>query len=178
MISTQVRPYKGFDLLLQFLNHLVCCETEFRYQFIFTAALSEKIRNMYPLLYERIHEITRVSNKQHALLYYISDLVLHPSYVEGGLGVYPQFEAATMGTPTLANIGRHIFEQSPDATHVPCHYAIDFTKTNALVARIHDLMVSEEMRANNLLETQRLTVHWEDSAKKYSEAFREVICHD
>ncbi len=177
MISTQIRPYKGFNLLLEFLNNLVQNETEFRYQFIFTAELSDDMRNLYPALYERIHEITRVSNPQHALLYYISDLVMHPSYVEGGRGVYPQFEAASVGTPSLVNLGRHVFEQSPQAMSTPTHYAVDFTNTQELQRRIHELMSSEEARQLNLMETRQLSICWADSAKKYGETFKKVMQH-
>jgi len=174
MISTQIRPYKGFGLLLKFLDKLVSEEKSFKYHIIFTAVLSKNEKDRYPLIYERIHEITRVSDSQHALLYYISDLVLHPSFVEGGLGVYPQFEAASLGIPCLVNTGRHTFEQSPTGDNMLYH-AVDFTKVDKLIFLVNELMSSSEKRSLNIKETLRLAIPWQESAKKYGEIFSRLI---
>lgn len=174
MVSTQVRPYKGFDLLIQILNELVKQETTYRYQFIFTTNIPDKMKERYPLLYERLHEIIRVSDEQHALLYYVSDLVIHPSHVEGGLGVYPQFEAASLGTPTLVNIGRHVLEQDNSKLS---HHAENFTDIDKLLVRIHDLVSSEQSRQLNLEETRELIIPWQSSAKKYGDVFEKMTAH-
>jgi glycosyltransferase involved in cell wall biosynthesis len=173
IISTQVRPYKGFDLLFKLLNSLICQESTFRFHVIFTAVIPTRIKDAYPLLYERIHEITRVSTFQHALLYHISDLVLHPSHAEGGLGVYPQFEAGSLGIPTLANVGRHTLEQSPDGANLAFH-TIDFTNIDQVVDRIHELVSSNELRILNLDETHQLVIPLQQASKKYSEIFQKL----
>lgn len=170
MISTQLRPYKGFGALLELMNHLVSNETTFRYQFVFTAKVPTEAKEKYPLLYERIHEILRVPAFQHAILYYIADLVLHPSYVEGGLGVYPQFEAASVGTPALVNVGRHVREQTSDGI-APPHTSTEFSDVSATAEKINNLMSSEALREVNLRETRSLIVEWKTSSKQYANMF-------
>ncbi|MBN4666577.1 glycosyltransferase family 1 protein [Pandoraea nosoerga] len=170
MVSTQLRPYKGFGALLELMNYLVSNEAEYQYHFVFTAEVPVEAKEQYPILYERIHEIIRVPAFQHAALYYIADLVLHPSFVEGGLGVYPQFEAASVGTPTLVNIGRHALEQTSDQTPPP-HTSAVFTDVRATAKKIEALMASEALREANLRETRDLVVEWSESSQQYANMF-------
>lgn len=171
MISTQARPYKGFGILLELLSRLVEREDFYQFQFIFTSELPAEDKKRYPRIYERVHEITRVSNKQHALLYYVSDLVLHPSYVEGGLGVYPQFEAASVGTAALINLGRHVQEQLSVAG-CSASNCVDFTQIDVVVERIIALMKSEQLRRENIQDSIRLAIPWALSASKYADIFK------
>lgn len=173
MVSTQLRPYKGFGILFEVLDRLVKTESAHRYQFIFTSDVPPTIKDKYPVLYERIHEINRVSNKQLAQLYYMADLVLHPSYVEGGLGVYPQFEAASVGTPALVNIGRHVYENGQKGNdNVPPLTSADFVDVEATVCRIEQLATSQEEREANINESRQLAIEWSESSKKYAEIFK------
>lgn len=170
MVSTQCRPYKGFGVLFEVLDKLVKSEKLFRYQIIMTSSVPSKIKDKYPLLYERIHEVIRVTNKQLAALYYMSDLVLHPSYVEGGVGVYPQFEAASVGTPCLVNIGRHVLE------HDSCDEPPQFTTTNFVdvpltIGKIEKIMLSDDEKNMNVIESKKLAISWQDAAKKYDDVF-------
>ena len=170
MISTQLRPYKGFGVLFEVLDGLIKQEGKYRYHIITTSEVPSWIKEKYPLLYERLHEIIRVSNKQLAQLYYMTDLVLHPSYVEGGLGVYPQFEAASVGTPSLVNIGRHILEHGKEGSP-PLHTSIDFVNTKATIETIERLMNSQSEQQFNIMESKELAISWKDSAKKYDDIF-------
>ena len=170
MISTQLRPYKGFGALFEVLDGLIRQENKYRYHIITTSEVPSWIKNKYPLLYERLHEIIRVSNKQLAQLYYMTDLVLHPSYVEGGLGVYPQFEAASVGTPCLVNIGRHVLEHGPHDLP-PLYTSIDFVNTQATIEKIERLMDSHSEQQHNIMESHELAISWKDSAKKYDDIF-------
>lgn len=173
MISTQLRPYKGFGVLLELMNNLVSHENDERFNFVLTSEIPKEQKDKYPLLYERLHEITRVPASQHAMLYYIADLVLHPSYAEGGLGVYPQFEAASVGTPSLVNIGRHVLEQEKFCKNIDSTSA-DFSEIEATAAKVRLLMNSQIEREKNLEETKSISVRWVDASAEYVELLRKV----
>jgi glycosyltransferase involved in cell wall biosynthesis len=104
----------------------------------------------------------------------MSDLVLHPSYVEGGLGVYPQFEAASVGTPCLVNVGRHVLEQRSDRTLI-AKTTSDFVNLNRTIEKIEDLMQSENERILNIKESESLRVSWKASSERYADIFKKVI---
>lgn len=114
--STQRRPYKGFDILISNLSRFSRKHPEFDIRMILTGDLEaffdERTLDLNTLdwVYTHCYQISRVNNFNHALLYTMSDLVMHPSYAEGGHGVYPLFEAASVGTPCLMNVGRHTDE--------------------------------------------------------------------
>lgn len=114
--STQRRPYKGFDVLISNLSRFSRRNPKFDIRLILTGDLEaffdERILDLETLnwVYTHCYQISRVNNFNHALLYTMSDLVMHPSYAEGGHGVYPLFEAASVGTPCLMNVGRHTDE--------------------------------------------------------------------
>ncbi|HAS3667372.1 TPA: glycosyltransferase family 4 protein, partial [Vibrio cholerae] len=137
LISTQNRPYKGFDQLFVLINEL--CLRRDNYDFIFTCNVPTKLKERYPSLYERIHEVTRVDNYLHASLYLMSDIVLHPSNVEGGLGAYPQYEASSVGKPSLINTGRHVNEMAEEGFDVDL-LSSNFVNTKETVDKIEKLI--------------------------------------
>ena len=168
LVSTQNRPYKGFSLLLDFFNRLTSENDS--YEYIFTCNVPIKLKSKYPILFERIHEITRLSNELHASLYYLSDLVLHPSNVEGGLGSYPQYEAASMNKPSIMNIGRHVFEMEKTGVNTEL-LSVNFSDFNRTKEKIDLLLNNADEIEKNIQEVNRVRVSWTEVAKNYEKVF-------
>lgn len=171
LVSTQYRPYKGFAALFQLLDRLIMDSPDIDLRFVFTTTIPKLISNRYAWYTERVYEISRVSDMQHAYLYAISDLVLHPSLVEGGLGSYPQFEAASLNVPSLNNFGRHV-QELVDSTESPLDETIaDFSMIPDAIKRIRGLLLDPKLAESNVAATQSARVEWKDAARCYAEIF-------
>jgi glycosyltransferase involved in cell wall biosynthesis len=174
IISTQDRPYKGLKLLLKLLDAYVDKYGE-NINIVTTAHFQDEYRKMYPRLMDRIYEITRVSEFQHSILYGVADLAIHPSFVEGGLGAYPQFEAASMKKPSLVNTGRHITEMisvnklSSDESSL---IAVDFTNIEIACEKIKKLLHDDAIRENNIKVINKCRNSWGDVGMQYSNYFK------
>jgi len=170
MISTQYRPYKGFETLFKIIDTIIKTHSSDIY-FIFTALLPKNLKKQYGHIHENLIEINRVSNKQHALLYQLADLTLHPSYNEGGLGTYPQFESASVGTPCLINRGRHTDEMIKTwdkELEMIVHDFTDITTTaNAIVSLLHN----KELANKNIAVIMKNYRDWSDVSKEYRNLF-------
>jgi len=170
MISTQFRPYKGFETLFKTLDKLIKEYSSDMY-FIFTGIVPKKLKDQYSHFHENIIEINRVSNKQHALLYKIADLTLHPSYAEGGLGCFPQFESASVGTPCLVNRGRHTDEMVLELNENLKHIVYDFTDVNSLYSAICQILNSQEHQKENIQNIMNSYRSWKEASKEYETLF-------
>lgn len=173
LISTQDRPYKGIALLMEIFNLYLQRYTE-DIQIIFTTELQPEHRKKYPALVNRLHEITRVSQAQHALLHSISDLAIHPSFVEGGLGAYPQFEAESLDRPSLVNRGRHIDEMIRAGMLNDSEVEIisaDFTNKDFACQKINILLTVPQAAEENIECIRKCRVSWTDSGALYSKLF-------
>jgi glycosyltransferase involved in cell wall biosynthesis len=170
MVSTQDRPYKGMDALFELYDRLLRDYPEHDFLFILTCKVPERIRKKYTWFSSRAFELTRVSNEFHAHLYLLSDLVLHPSFSEGGMGAYPQYEGASIGIPSVINEGRHLSELI-DKCPAVSRLATDFTNLSKTVKLIIELISNEESRALNITATQLSRVDWSDAALSYEKSF-------
>lgn len=173
LISSQYRPYKGFEILFKIIEKLILKNPD--YLFIFTSDIPEIIKNKYRHIIENIFEITRVSKRQHALLYQISDLVLHPSYSEGGVGCYPQFEAATIGKACLVNAGRHTDEACQRFGKEFERITTDFRDINTTIEKIENLLYNPIEQKENIEIILSGFMTWKESAIKYNRIFSEII---
>jgi glycosyltransferase involved in cell wall biosynthesis len=173
LVSTQERPYKGIMKFLEILNTYINRYHE-NVQLIITAELTQEYSRSFPVLLERVHEITRVNERQHALLHSIADLTIHPSFAEGGLGAYPQFEAESLGKPSLINIGRHVVEMAA-AFHLTEREAdtisADFANTEEVCEKMHNLLTDPLCAADNVACVQKCRVLWSDASQLYSNIF-------
>jgi len=176
LISTQYRIYKGFGALFKIIDKVI--QIDPNVYFIFTSKIPRKIKEKYFHLHENIFEITRVSNKQHAMLYCLSDLVLHPSYTEGGLGSYPQFEAASLNRPCLVNRGPHTDELCSVFGKKMEKVVCDFTNIEYTVSKIIDILSNPSAREENIQINSSAYIDWKDVAKKYENLFLKLIEHD
>jgi glycosyltransferase involved in cell wall biosynthesis len=172
LISTQSRPYKGFDQLFAIFDQLIkTAGSRYDFRFILTSEPPPKLKERYPWTVQKIHEITRVTNSQLACLCALSDLVIHPSFVEGGLGTYPQFEAASLGVPSLNNYGRHMQElehrSGPDIALTYC----DFTDVNSTVARMLELLENPDLIERNISASFKARIPWNEAAAAFAEVF-------
>jgi len=176
-VSTQYRPYKGFATLLQLFDKLIAESPDLDLRFVFTTSIPKLLINRFSWCTERVYEISRVSDIQHAYLYAISDLVLHPSLVEGGLGTYPQFEAASLNVPSLNNFGRHVSELA-DSTESSLDVTIaDFSAIPETVKKIRGLLLDPQLVESNVAATRNARLEWKDAARRYAEVFR-AASHD
>lgn len=172
IISTQARPYKGFPTLFKVLDYMTQNYSSDLY-FIFTGLIPKELKIKYSHLHENIIEINRVSQKQHALLYMISDLAIHPSFVEGGLGTYPQFEAASVGTPCLINRGRHTDEMVDTFGDALLDGIIEFTNIHATFEKITSLLDNTDKRIANIQAILNSHRSWLNVCKEYETVFTE-----
>lgn len=168
-ISTQYRPHKGLDEMLEIASLLVETESSFSYQFVFTATLPDVLMDRYPRLHEHLFQLTRLSNKDHALVYQLADLVIHPSHAEGGGIPYPVHEAASLDTPCLINIGRHTHEA------VAAHPALasltfDISQPETAAQRIRQTLADPEAQAAMLAAAKSCERPWELVANEYVDA--------
>jgi glycosyltransferase involved in cell wall biosynthesis len=173
LISTQDRPYKGFINLLKILEAYVESH-QTNLQIIFTTQLKLEYNKLFPSLVNRVHEITRVSEYQHAILYSISDLIIHPSFAEGGLGAYPQFEAESLDKPSLINKGRHLTELANNNQLELEEVEIistDFTNINATCGKIFTLLNNPKLVSRNVEIVRKCRIAWGDVGKRYSSLF-------
>ena len=169
-VSTQNRPYKGFSTLFMQLDKLIK-HGKFDLIIVFTSKVDERTRKKYPWFLDRVFEITRVSNLQHAHIYMMSDLVLHPSYIEGGMGSYPQYEAASLGIPSLMNSGRHM-EYLKDFSEVDISkFTVSFENFEDFSSKVYTLLHSESTIRDNILESKSTIVTWTSAAEKYKQQF-------
>lgn len=169
-VSTQNRPYKG---LCRFLNIYVELLKEQDIFLITTADVSELLKNEFPELTESVCILKRVTNNQHKFLIQNSDLIIHPSYVEGGQGAFPMFEAAAMGVPSLVNWGRHIEEFKkfyPNENSLD-KISVDFDKDLAVKEKICDLLYNREKINENISAVAKLNYKWSDTAMNYVRIF-------
>jgi glycosyltransferase involved in cell wall biosynthesis len=175
MISTQYRPYKGFEALFNVLDALIHAAPEYDFRFVITAELPEKIRDRFNGKFawetERVYEMTRLSNLQHACMYSLSDVVLHPSFAEGGPTQYPASEAASVGVPSLTNLGRHTREMlARDGDSLACVVA-EFLKKDETVQSILRLMRDPVAREENIRMVESSRLHWSEIGAEYGRVF-------
>lgn len=173
-ISTQYRPHKGLDEWMEVVLRLVRGEgTAFRYQFVFTTPLPPEIRQHFPDLREPIHEFYRLSNRDHATIYQLSDLVVHPSHAEGGAFPYPLFEAASLGVPCLVNRGRHLDEALESCPDLACA-VFDVNRPAEAVQKIDRCLQEPEWRNHILKAARSAWRDWDDAAQEYCRVFEDV----
>lgn len=173
-VSTQYRPYKGFEGLFQIYDSLVRRDDGNDYRFIFTGEVPKRIKDRYSWSTSRIYELSRLSTIQHMCIYRISSLVLHPSHVEGGVGVYPTFEAASVGVPSLMNSGRHtseLIDQLTEATDL----VTDFARIDQTIAVIEDLLSNEAKAQRNVEVANKARIEWSDAANRYATLFDRFV---
>lgn len=172
IVSTQHRPYKGFDSLFRTLNTLVKSNSH-DWKFIFTTEVPRRILRKYSWSTARVFEMTRVDSEQHAWLYLISDLVIHPSLVEGGVGTYPQFEGASLGVPSLSQRGRHMEELQTKAQGQDISLlTVDLYQADAAANRIETLIKDNNERVANIRASENLRVSWHGVGEAYANVFR------
>ena len=168
MVSTQYRVYKGFEQLFRLIDSMLA---DRKLVFIFTAKIPKHIRSKYDYLMDNIFEIVRVSNKQHALLYQLSNLALHPSFAEGGHGSYPQFESASLDVPCLTQRGRHTKEMNKLHNNELDDIFCDFANITSSKSKIYNLLDDEGLRLSNIKTLSDKEYSWNIAAEKYRDIF-------
>jgi glycosyltransferase involved in cell wall biosynthesis len=170
LVSTQVRPYKGIPQLFEVLDHLIKANPDFDFRFIVTFKVPEYLRG-YAWSNQRMYEILRTPNFMHALLYLLVDLVIHPSYNEGGVGAYPAYEGASLNVPAIMNKGPHTMELV--SKHPDCAAAIfDIDNPNKACNKIRQLLSNREIAKENINYIKASSVSWADAGKRYQQILK------
>lgn len=164
-VSTQNRPYKGIDILLYQLNIFVS-ETEYDLYFIFTCDIEKNKLIRYPKLYEKISVLPRLSNADHSVLIKNSDLVIHSSYAEGGLGAYSAYEAASCDVPSLINCGRHTNEMS-DYHNMEFYGVCDFTRYDLFKHKLQELLSNEDAKKLTVKQYKSTYIDWRTCCQQF-----------
>jgi hypothetical protein len=170
-VTTQNRPYKGLYQFLEIYKNILMRNDVF---LITTADINQLIIESFPELSESVCILKRVSNKQHEYLMRNSDLIIHPSYVEGGQGAFSMFEAALMNKPSIINWGRHVEEFKkfhPGVEDLIGKFSVDFDKVSSVEQLIHDLLFDNVKIKDNIEIVRGLVYSWTDSATRYEEIF-------
>mgnify|MGYP001248146147 CR=1 FL=1 len=177
IVSTQYRPYKGFEALFVLFDKLIRNNGEFDFHLILTTELPDKLRSQFTGKYTwavpNLYEFNRVTNLQHACLYKISDIALHPSNLEGGPSLYPASEAASIGIPSLTNVGRHTDELIKSEGRFLEENIANFSNINKTMERIIVLLKNENIAKKNVENILNSQIHWRESSQKYCELFLE-----
>lgn len=176
VISTQYRPYKGFESLFSAYDLLIkkYC-SQYKFKFVFTGSVPPVFYQKYAWANSLVFEMQRLEGRQHAYIYSIADLVIHPSFVEGGMGTYPMFEAASLNVPSLSNMGRHMLELQKKYAKDIDSLCVDLVDTEATSEKMFALLTNTELRKSNVSLTNSLRTLWEDSGKKYQDLFEELV---
>jgi len=112
----------------------------------------------------------------HAAFYHCAELAIHPSIFEGGLGVFPFYEAVSVGTPCIMASGPHASEfvdQCPD--YAP--YTFDANDAEALVRLIKKVSDTREavmVRQGEIFDRLRRRT-WGEVASQYAWAATQPI---
>ena len=172
-ISTQLRPYKGVQQIYKIFDQLVNSNPDLDFRFIVTFKLSADIKNRYFWAKQRTYEILRTPNSIHAHLYLLADLVIHPSYNEGGVGAYPAYEGTSLRVPVIMNNGPHTQELLSD--HPNCSAAIFYIDDSDDACRKILQLISDGVLAReNINYVQASSISWADASNCYQQLFKPI----
>jgi glycosyltransferase involved in cell wall biosynthesis len=174
-ISTQFRPYKGLNLALKIISECKKKLPGVTILLITTCYIPLGIKEKYPELFNSIFEFTRLKDKEHAVLTAISDLVLHPSFVEGGLGSYSMFEAASVGVPSLTNSGRHTIELNNQVKPDLNIAFQDFSNINATVDKISEILLDKSMGSAIIEAINKSRQEWSKTWEELEFIFEQKV---
>ena len=107
----------------------------------------------------------------HAAFYHCAELAVHPSVFEGGRGVFPYYEAISVGTPCIMAAGPHVAEFLEDA---PEMYSYVFDPNDAdeladLIERISGEREAVTAKQSDIYTRLRRR-RWDLVASEYAEA--------
>lgn len=174
-VSTQNRPYKQINLLFRVLDLLIKKYShKFRFKLVFTCDIPEKLLELYPWSYGLIHVIRRVTNEQLAIIYKLSSLVIHPSIVEGGVGTYPMFEAASVQVPSLSQMGRHMIELQEYNNISIEDLTLDLLSDEDSCEKIMVLLTDKDKIKANIDAINSMRIEWSNVRKEYENVFIKV----
>ncbi|MDA7799861.1 glycosyltransferase [Alphaproteobacteria bacterium] len=165
VISTQNRPHKGLHNMFQIIDKLTKLNTNL--YFVFTGDVSSYLKK-FPQLHENVIQLSRITNEQLAYLYVVSDIAIHPSFVEGGLGTGPQFEASSVGTPCLVNYGRHIKEAEEYFEVSFTNIYANFVDNDETVNKILAILTDDKLAQENINHLRQHQISWISYGEKFN----------
>jgi glycosyltransferase involved in cell wall biosynthesis len=176
VVSTQNRTSKNLVCAAEAVRLLIR-EEKRDIKLITTSSIEYKAQwTLFPRLVEEqnlfvdviaMHDLPR---DVHAALYHCAEAAIHPSLFEGGLGVFPFFEAVSLGVPCAMALGPHVDEflqRQPDVAPE----VFDANDPNELAQLIIRIMNDRE----SILRRQRAVYEafnrrdWVDVAEEYGQ---------
>lgn len=176
-ISTQDRVTKNIRVVAESVRALVR-EQRVNLKMFMTAPVHFGATwTPLPALLERemfaadLISMTDLPRDVHAAFYHCAALAVHSSIFEGGRGVFPYYEAVSVGTPCLMADGPHTRELifgSPSLAQ----YVFDPNDAKGLAEQIrHVLAHRDTVQAIQSAEYEALSKRtWVDVAREYAEA--------
>jgi glycosyltransferase involved in cell wall biosynthesis len=172
MVSTQDRPHKNLDRLLEVVDALKRGRPGIK--LAFTTVLTDDRRRQwnlrFPWTIRDVFEFPRLTAPCHALLYRLADLVIHPSLVEGGPTPFPAFEAASLGTPALMQEGRHTRELADRVGAGTHEFCVDLFDAERAPARIRHLLDEPDQRTANVRALLASCDSWGSVSRRFEAA--------
>ena len=107
----------------------------------------------------------------HAAFYHCADVVIHPAVFEGGRGVFPYYEAISVGTPCVMAIGPHVAEFLEEAPEMS-----EFTFDPHDADELADLIVRVSRDRDSVVRVQEAVFQrlskrpWSMVAAEYAKA--------
>lgn len=117
-----------------------------------------------------------LSREVHAAFYHCAELVVHPSVFEGGRGVFPYYEAISVGTPCLMADGPHVAELMHEAPAL-ADFVFGPNDADALAKMIMKMsQARDEVTALQLATFKHLRQrNWVEVAREYVAAAMQGI---
>jgi glycosyltransferase involved in cell wall biosynthesis len=176
-ISTQDRVTKNIRIAADAVERLVRRD-RVDFKLMMTASLHLDVRWM-PLpetiersqLQREVLSMNDLPRDVHAAFYHCAELAVHPSIFEGGLGVFPYYEAVSVGTPCIMAAGPHVTEFVNEVPEM-ARYVFDPNDADALAAMILNVSSNrgEVMDIQKRVFERLRKKHWGEVAAAYGRA--------
>ncbi len=172
VVSTQDRPTKNIPLVVEAVRRLLRRD-HVNLKLLMTARLPPGQR-LTRLVHDAGMGLDALSlpflpPNVHAALYHCGAVTVHPSFFEGGIGVFPFAESVSLGTPCVMARGPHTLEL---VDHEPAcsPFLFDPYDVEGLVALIRRTIDNRQQVLDVQVEIleRLLKRSWADVAKEYA----------
>jgi glycosyltransferase involved in cell wall biosynthesis len=177
VVSTQDRVSKNIGLAAEAAEQLVR-SGQLDIKMITTAPINwgdtwtrlPSLVEQYQLQHDvlSMHDLPRPA---HASFYHCAQLAVHPSFFEGGQGVFPFYEALSVGCPCIMADGPHTAEQAAIEPRLSKYLFNPFNKADLARLILHVVKNRDEVVEDQLSILKRMKQRgWSEVAREYAKA--------